>query len=203
MKIADVGLFVAMPLGQASICLEGVVGLIETALAIPMKFRVRQSSYLPHNRAHLFQEFLDDEEGTTHLLWVDSDIGFRPSNIATLLEADVGAVGAVYATKDERCQPVFQRNDQPHRGPLIPVDRIGFGFLLIRRSAAEHFARAQKSMLHQGDALADVFTPEPGTGDSEDWAFCRRWIDAGLPLFAHAGCALPHFGESVYMPGGS
>ena len=196
-----VSLAIAMPLGRPEIHHEAVIGIIETILNWPSSLHFRQSSYLPHNRAHLLQDFLDHAEKPTHLLWVDSDMGLRAHVVKALLEADLGAVGAPYVTKDPKPRPVFEQGEGERRGPCVPVARMGFGCVLFQRRTLEMFCEGQKSFVHQGRMLPDVFRPEEGTGDTEDWAFWRRWEAAGLPAYVHQKVLVPHYGDAAHPYG--
>jgi hypothetical protein len=92
------------------------------------------------------------------------------------------------------------------------VRYVGTGFLMIRRHVLEtmcaHYASLQFHREHSHDALAGshnrfalfecMIDPADGTYLSEDFAFCKRWIDIGGEIWADLDSRLDHVGPSVF-----
>lgn len=147
---------------------------VETLLRLLDHFRSRRpqvrfepkllsSSMLPFLR-NLYASLVLEDESYTHLLFIDADMGFGPTLIERMLDADRPVVGAMsphrsfdlrrhYALKEEIADASVARLvaiDYVHantversghevrmHGPLLRVGRAGAGVLLIRRDALE------------------------------------------------------------------
>ncbi len=94
-------------------------------------------------------------------------------------------------------------------GNFAKVKQIGTGFLLIRRSVFErmaahypglrfnsHHAGANRELASANSyAFFDcMIEPETGAYLSEDYTFCRRWIDMGGDIWADGASRLTHVG---------
>ncbi len=100
--------------------------------------------------------------------------------------------------------PLQTRND------FAKVRYAGTGFVLIRRSALERLCAAHPELKYRqvhyagGDEMADnqhryalfdtMIDPESGEYLSEDYAFCRRWLDLGGEIWLDLKSKLAHFG---------
>jgi hypothetical protein len=137
----------------------------------------------------------------SHLLMIDSDMGYRPQLIEAMLKFDQPIVGAVYPSRvidwdhvwnaarscnDSKLFPslactynsaAFVFNDQggvETKCGFAKVREIGAGILLIRRDVLEKFRNKTSS------ANLDCFTPlalASGELLYEDLSFCRRWTE--------------------------
>ena len=94
-------------------------------------------------------------------------------------------------------------------GGFAKVAYVGTGFLMIRRPvlealAAEHpeLAADLSGLEPRGGAVAMLFDtmiePETGQHLSEDYAFCRRWREAGGEIWADVESRLTHVGHAAY-----
>jgi hypothetical protein len=110
---------------------------------------------------------------------------------------------------------VLEIDDPDHVVVVNGFTRIryaGTGFLMVRRHALEkmcrHYASLQFFREHSHDALAGsanrfalfecMIDPATGTYLSEDFAFCKRWIDLGGEIWADLQSRLDHVGPSVF-----
>jgi hypothetical protein len=186
-------------------------------------------------RASLVSQFLDDP-GTTHLLFIDADIGFEPDQVLRLVQCGAPMCAAVYPVKRlewnkikttiEAARPnpaaaalkyVFEVDD-PNAviasGGFVKVRYAGTGFLMIRRQALERmcaqYPRLQFKRDHSIDAatasdnrfaLFECMIAEDGTYLSEDFAFCKRWIDMGGEIWADLNSKLTHVGPAAFYGG--
>jgi hypothetical protein len=89
------------------------------------------------------------------------------------------------------------------------VAYVGTGFLMIRRSVVEALGKAHPELVADlsdlepgGRAVPMLFDtmiePETGQHLSEDYAFCRRWRDAGGEIWADVESRLTHVGHAAY-----
>lgn len=142
-------------------------------------FSIPFDSLIPRARNACVAHFLDSTH--THLLFLDTDIVFRPSDVLRLLEHDKPIIGGVYPKKGlqmERLAPIWNRDEtlRDHayarasdyvieldsRYPeiqdnLLRVRYTGTGFLMIRRDAIDKLCEAYPERKYDLDG---VFTPK-------------------------------------------
>jgi hypothetical protein len=162
------------------------------------------------------QHFLDNTNAEW-LFFVDTDMGFAPGALETLvLAADPVARpvvgGLCFALKHMapdgiggfRVRPVptlfmFAQNDKQGVGfanrfryppeTLVQVAGTGAAFILIHRSVLEE-VRAK-----YGDAWFNFTSYGDGAQVSEDLSFCWRVNAVGRPIFVHTGVKVSHHKE--------
>jgi hypothetical protein len=109
---------------------------------------------------------------------------------------------------------VFEVDDPAaviERGGFVRVRYAGTGFLMIRRQALQrmcsHYPQLQYKRDHSIDAatasgnryaLFECMIAENGTYLSEDFAFCKRWIDMGGEIWADLNSKLNHVGPMTF-----
>ncbi|MGA2891495.1 MAG: hypothetical protein ABSE22_01415 [Xanthobacteraceae bacterium] len=97
------------------------------------------------------------------------------------------------------------------KGGFVRVRYAGTGFLMIRRQALErmcaHYPQLQYKRDHSIDAatssnnrfaLFECMIAEDGTYLSEDFAFCKRWIELGGEIWADLKSQLNHVGPMTF-----
>jgi hypothetical protein len=121
-------------------------------------------------RASLVTSFLDIPDAT-HLLFIDADIGFDPSQVFRLMSFGADVVAAAYpvknidwnkvrrAIKEDRPNPasasltyVFGLEDKTRpvmRNGFVKVRQVGNGFLLIRRAALLRLCEAYPQLRYK------------------------------------------------------
>ncbi|MBN9530020.1 MAG: hypothetical protein J0H82_27680 [Alphaproteobacteria bacterium] len=181
-------------------------------------------------RNTIVSEFMA-EPSSTHLLFIDADIGFDPDQVFALLDAGKDVSGAVYPAKgydwsliesharsgradldSSALSYVVEFLDEtavmPERG-FARVRYIGTGFMLVRRCVFDVLARHYPALQYRalnvaGDAgLAQdcryaffdtSIDPNTQVYLSEDYAFCKRWLDVGGEIWANLHSELTHVG---------
>jgi len=127
-------------------------------------------------RQNIVTHFLENPD-TTHLLFVDADIGFEPDQVFRLLDCDVDMAAAVYPTKHidwpkftalaqtgkslpgpEALSYVVEMEAPERialRGRFVKVRYAGTGFFMIRRTALiamiERYPELRYAREHQAD----------------------------------------------------
>lgn len=165
-------------------------------------------SLIPRGRNSLVAKFLAFEPKSSHLMFVDADIGFEPEEIVKLLLADKDVAGGLYPKKALPIQYVVNRipNSQK-QGNLVEVANLGTGFMCIKREVIEKII-AHRPDLHYADAIGldPKFDPykyalfdtsiDENTREylSEDYHFCKLWRSLGGKIWADLSIKLDHTG---------
>ncbi len=198
-------IFLGTPLATSFVHTEWVAGALSLGQAFPGRYRVETSlgSFLPRQRDILVRKFFDS--GCSHLLCVDSDIGWRASDVQKLLATGKDFVSGVYCQKTEERKLPFQFDGEVD-GPLLGCDWAPGGFLLVKRAVIERMMGAYCGLQYDSGGhgrlvalWSMMFDPETPYS-SEDVAFCKRWRRLGGEIWAHSGVQLKHFGERAYVP---
>ena len=162
--------------------------------------------YLDMGRNKMVDAFRTDERYAhcDRLLFIDSDIGFDPSLIQTLVDDDLPIVAGVYHslfeqgirpvvyewTTDDRDLRVMVPIDswgRPEGEHLVPVEAVGAGFLMVHRNVFEKFL--------------EVYSPPnawfgcdilDGVELGEDLAFCHRASQLGIPVVVDRRVQVSH-----------
>ena len=153
------------------------------------------------------------ESDCTHILFVDSDIGFTPQDVANITSHHVSVVGGLYPLKSltpavQWCGNGLQGGDSPvdATNGLSEVKYIGTGFLCVAREVFEIMAQ----QLGPGLTYKQDFPPyrveyaywRQGVAGSrfltEDWMFCHTWRELGHRIFADARVMLRHAGRAEW-----
>jgi len=165
-------------------------------------------SLIPRGRNSLVAKFLAFEPKSTHLMFIDSDIGFEPEEVIKLMLANKDVSGGLYPKKALPIQYVVNKiPNSSKEGNLVEVANLGTGFMLIKREVIETMIRARPD-LHYQDAIGldPKFDPykyalfdtliDPVTKEylSEDYYFCKLWRDMGGKIFADLTIKLSHAG---------
>jgi hypothetical protein len=163
---------------------------------------VVESIYVEKNRDLLSELFLKSD--ATHMLFVDTDIGFRARHIATLLEEDRDIISGTYIKKQKKKKVVGTFIDS-EQAKIKECYVVPAGFLLIKKETMKTLAeKYPETHRIEGVDVHCLWQPYWKTVDGvkllerDDVAFSRRCRDAGLKLWMHCGVILPHFGEKAY-----
>lgn len=180
-----------------------VISLAQTLLtAAPYSFEVMglESCYVHSGRNIIFNNARGD-----YLLFIDSDMAWKPDDIQRLLRADRDIVGGLYYKRRHPYGPVVYAHNGKTFDPIRQVkdrlfqcDGIGTGFLLISRKVIDLFKT--------GELLTDwgyAFDPLPadGPGDAnsyymgEDLSFCMKAKHVGLEIWCDPETVVKHIGE--------
>ncbi len=166
-------------------------------------FDTMVGSILPRNRDILTAKFLDSP--ATHMLCIDSDIGFTPDDVEALLDTGLDFIGGCYPKKQPDREIPARLNGKIENG-VLGVEYAPAGFLMLSRECVERMVGAYRKSEYateHGRAWA-LWSPPvvaPGTPYvGEDIAFCNRWSEIGGSIWIHPGVVLSHHGDHCYMP---
>jgi len=163
-----------------------------------------QSTLLVAARNNFIREFLETE--CTHILMVDSDLGWNPNELLELMKFDKDILSGVYPSRKDRIfvyNPDFKEDGKSFKtdGVLVKANFVPAGFILMKRGAIEKMVRdyshlAYESKCGVGDKGTLLFNTEVIDGEfwSEDYVFFKRakesalevWMDPRM-TFDHAG----------------
>lgn len=154
-------------------------------------------------------------EGATHILFIDSDMGWDPELVIRLLAADHEFCGAVGCKKQDDLQLCLNPLPNPQkfheRSGFLEVRDVGFAFIMLKRSVIEKLCAAYPELRynagpHEEYALfmdlldkSDTHAGPYGERLSEDLSFCRRWRAIGGSIWIDPNAALVHAGRKEYV----
>jgi len=154
---------------------------------------VRNRRPVTDARNFIVKEFLDNPvfSECQYLLMVDSDMSTTP-NILELALYNKPIIGALtFMVKEGQIVPIAMRRQG--RGysvisplpanALVEVDATGTGCLMIRRDAFSLLKRPFFEYVLDEDGLGQM---------GNDFYFCMKAKEAGLPIFIHTGYMTAH-----------
>ena len=160
-------------------------------------------------RNALVSEFLktDAEE----LLFIDADVVVEPDDVMRLLAQSEGRdiMAGMYPrrAKDKNFFLELYRDDTDSlvfEGPLLRVNRVGTGFMLIKRHVIEALIDEHPEWSvenRQGDGYVSAvfdFAIKDGKYIGEDYLFCDRATEAGFKVWVDVEINLPHIGVDSF-----
>lgn len=206
-------LFVAIPTydGKLSIKLAyTLAALMPMAMqhGISVKLgHVSGCSIITMARNMLVDQFLDSE--CTELLFIDSDVIAQPEDILRLMaqsgDKDITAGSYPRRAKDRKffMDLYFDENNElEFDGSMMRIQRVGTGFMLIRRNVIEHLAKKADKYLGQ-DGVGQVasvfeFSMLDGKFVGEDYTFCDKARAEGYKVWLDVEISLPHVGQEEF-----
>jgi hypothetical protein len=201
--------FLATASGGPLLHKEYVFGCLDAAQRFcctdgPMSPHIMQGLYVENNRNILTAKFV--ESGASHMLFVDTDIGWRAHHVGMLLEVNKDVVSGCYAYKNGTGNLVGAVTGNMC-GDLVECSVVPGGFLLIKRSAILLLMSVFSDCIYAEEGIGVVpalwsaaFTPGEAC-HRDDVAFSKHCTDAGIKLWMHKGVKLMHFGEQGFAVG--
>lgn len=174
-------------------------------------------SLITRGRNNLAAKMMSNADAT-HLMFIDADIGFEPEHIFQLLLHDKDVVGGLYPKKSLPIDYVVnvdpamvnEQGEVPVTNNLIPLTRLGTGFMMIRREVLLKMFAAYPETHYIGNigldkkydqfmfALFDTMITKDLEYNSEDWTFCDRWRAIGGEIWGDITMKLDHTGHFRY-----
>jgi hypothetical protein len=170
-------------------------------------------SLISRARNTLTAKFLHTE-GSTHLMFIDADIGWEPWHLLVLLNRKVDVIGGLYPMKSLPIKWCVNGIPGKEDGAdnLVEVTKTGTGFLLIKREVFEKLDAHPAVRAFANDiglppelnkymkTYFDTAVRE-GRYYSEDWTFCENWRDIGGQVFVDKRVLLRHTGTYTFDAG--
>lgn len=167
-------------------------------------------SLISRARNTLTAKFLDQTE-STHLFFVDADIGWEPWHLLVLLNRDKDVIGGLYPMKTMPIKWVVNGFEGAEEGPdgLQEVSKAGTGFLLTKRHVFEKLKAHPAVKQYKNDIGLDPKYDQhlktyfdtavrQNRYYSEDWTFCENWRDLGGKVWVDKRVLLRHSGSYVF-----
>ena len=210
-------LFIATPVYERSLTLDYHTSLIETVAVcyregISIYPNYVSSPLVGQARNILAARFMATD--CTHMLFIDSDIGWKPESLMRLLYAmrvadDIEALAVCYPMKTLPLQFPVWLEHPPVQHPLVPVveaSHVPTGFLMLRRSAFDRFAAAYQDLrcTFEAAGLPEQWSyfncsVEDGKFYSEDYGFSRAFRRCGGRLWVDPEPTLKHVGNHDFV----
>jgi len=167
-------------------------------------------SLISRARNTLTAKFLSNPD-STHLMFIDADIGWEPWHLLVMLNRDVDVIGGLYPMKSLPVKWCVNGFDGAEEGPdgLQEVTKTGTGFLLMKRHVFEKLNAHPAVKPFNSDiglppelnvymkTYFDTAVRE-NRYYSEDWTFCENWRDLGGKIWVDKRVLLKHTGTYVF-----
>ena len=168
-------------------------------------------SLISRARNTLTAKFLSNPE-STHLVFIDADIGWEPWHLLLLLNHDLDVACGLYPMKTMPIQWVvngIEGGEQSEDGNVIEVSKSGTGFMVVKRHVFEKLKEHPEVVKFNNDIQLpkeldeNMYTFYDTTVRenryySEDWTFCENWRDMGGKVFVDKRVLLKHTGTYVF-----
>jgi hypothetical protein len=183
---------------------------------VEVSLEVLANSLVQRARSNIAANFLTNPT-TTHLIFIDADIEFGPSDLIRLLDHDRDVIAGIYPRRglpiDFAFRALPDADGYARRCPVsgaIEVEMVATGFMCIKRHVFERMAQAWPAEKFRGEPgeltpeqerhLFNYFpvTVEDGLLLSEDYGFCRRWRALGGEIWIDPAIRLGHIGTTTY-----
>jgi len=167
-------------------------------------------SLISRARNTLVAKFLNNPD-STHLMFVDADIGWEPWHLLVMLNRDVDVIGGLYPMKTLPVKWVVNGFDGAEEGAdgLQEVSKTGTGFMLVKRHVFEKLNQHPAVKPFNNDiglpkeldqhlrTYYDTAVRE-NRYYSEDWTFCENWRDIGGKIWVDKRVLLRHTGTYTF-----
>lgn len=167
-------------------------------------------SLISRARNTLSAKFLETTD-TTHLMFIDADIGFQDWHILAMLNRDVDVIGGLYPMKTLPIQWVVNGVEGGHQTEdgLQEVSKTGTGFMLIKRDVLVKSKDHPSVKPYKNDIGLDPkydkylktyfdTAVRQGRYYSEDWTFCENWRELGGKIYVDKRVQLRHSGHYTF-----
>jgi len=167
-------------------------------------------SLISRARNTMVAKFLANPD-STHLMFVDADIGWEPWHLLVMLNRDVDVIGGLYPMKSLPIKWCVNGFDGAEEGPdgLQEVSKTGTGFFLVKRHVFDKLNAhpATKPFINDIGLPVELNPYMKTYFDtavrenryySEDWTFCENWRDLGGRVWVDKRVLLRHTGTYTF-----
>jgi hypothetical protein len=167
-------------------------------------------SLISRARNTLTAKFIHQKE-SSHLFFVDADIGWEPWHLLVLLNHDKDMIGGLYPMKTMPIKWVVNGFEGAEEGAdgLQEVSKAGTGFLLTKRHVFEKMRSHPAVKPYKNDIGLDPIYDQylatywdtavrQNRYYSEDWTACENWRDLNGKIWVDKRVLLRHSGAYVF-----
>lgn len=197
----------------------GLVSHFQTSFFGATFYPIFFESLISRARNAAVAEFLKSD--CTHLLFIDADISFEPSDVDKLIVSNKNVICSPYPKKYLKLEN-YRKNENDlvdfavsgsiskAGDNIFEIDSVATGFLLIKREVFEKLLMFNKNLAYVNDIdgyglnskIWDFFkvgiNPRTKIYESEDWGFCNLWRSIGEKIYARSDIQLTHWGWYGY-----
>jgi len=161
---------------------------------IPLYLVVREAAYVHTNREEIARKILNS--AATHLLFIDSDMSFKPDALDKLVARDRDIIGASYNYRQLPLKSTIVIQDE--KGNILKKDlpdgtfecaAISLGFALIKTSVFKKIPHPW--FFYEHDDKGNITC-------GEDVWFCRKAKEAGFKIYCDPTIEVGHIGNYTY-----
>ena len=192
-----------------------------------LRQHVLNSSLITKARNICISAFMNDTN-LDYFLFIDADIGFEASDVIKLMNHNKSLIAGVYPKKHLRWEDIqncffnhdpksnkeiFEKTSQYAviynkeknmiiKDELIEVDRVGAGFMMIKRDLIKKLANKYPELIYnagRGEKGYGFFESAIINKEhvSEDYAFCERVKSIGEKIYIDPSIKLTHNGGNL------
>lgn len=205
--------FIATPAFSGKVNVQYAISLADTKVllesnGIQVSTRISASgSLLVAERNRLLEAFWQSD--ATHILCIDSDLGWPPLAVTAMLDADKEIIAGLYPARGKSKEFIFRPETNKDNGSivnekhLLKMEYIPAGFMLIKREAIAKM-RDKFPELHykpkdpasKAESTYCLFNTEVWNGEfwGEDYIFCRNATQAGIDIWVDPFIQFDHDG---------
>lgn len=205
-------IFLCTPAYDGKVNVQYAIALTETvmllsAFDIQVQIKINaSSSLLVAERNRLTEAFMESD--CTHMLCIDSDLGWPAQAVNAMIEKDVEFIAGVYPSRRDNeftFRPIFNEDHSvlTSEKKLLGMMYVPAGFMLIKRSAIEKMREKFPDLYFQPKVEAPAFAKgycffntEVWEGEfwGEDYYFCRKAREAGVNIWVDPFIEFDHNG---------
>lgn len=147
------------------------------------------------------KQFLESD--CDEMIVIDTDLVFKPQDLAHLREHDEPLVFGLYSKRTVKFDPpvvpiVGQENPALQPGVLWEVQKTARGFMRVHRSVFEAMRPHVKLMENTEFGSMHCYWPTSYDGTSEDFAFCAKWRELGGRVLIDKRVFVGHVGQAKF-----
>lgn len=160
------------------------------------------STYISHARANMLRKALDWQPDI--IVFLDHDLSWKPGELLKLIQTEGPVVAGTYRFKKDAEEYMGTLFPGPDKRPIVRDDGciqaqwVPAGFLKITIDAINEFMGAYPELVYgpRYRPHLDLFNhgAHKGLWYGEDYAFSRRWGDAGGEIWVVPDLDLTHHG---------
>jgi hypothetical protein len=160
-------------------------------------------SLIQYARNYLAAKFLS-EESFTHLLMIDSDLGWDPRAAVRMIERDKDVICGIYPVKMQNPYFPYAGDGPADETGLQLAERVPTGFMLVKREVMERLADSVRwyQMQYNGNVVKcpNLFDLVHEGKDywGEDFAFCKRMKNHGYKIWVETDMDFSHVGTNAW-----